>query len=151
MMLSDEKEQEILATVGVTTLLRVGQMLQDRVQTVCQEYGLTLSTANVLAIIDGAGEPLAPQVICDRLLVTSGAVTQLIDVLEKRELVTRIKNPEDRRSVLVQITEKGQMLRQACESALHVKDLMWLNPLEPSELTSLITMLKKVEQHIRHS
>ena len=137
------------ATEGVKTLLRVGQMLQDHVQTVCQTYGLTLSTANVLAIIDGAGEPLAPQIICERLLITSGAVTQLIDVLEKRDLVTRVKNPKDRRSVLVKITSKGQEVRQACESALHDKDQMWMEPLGPDELVALTTMLKKLELHIK--
>ena len=43
----------------------------------------------------------------ERLSMSPGAITAMIDRLEKRGYVERIPNPEDRRSVLVNITKAG--------------------------------------------
>src|SRR3712207_5157648 len=43
----------------------------------------------------------------ERLFMSPGAITAMIDRLERRGYVERIPNPEDRRSTLVRITERG--------------------------------------------
>ena len=43
-----------------------------------------VSGGQVLAIVEGAGEPLPPRVIAARLLVTSGTMTAVLDTLERR-------------------------------------------------------------------
>jgi len=43
----------------------------------------------------------------ERLLMSPGAITAMIDRLERRGYVERIPNPQDRRSALVRITERG--------------------------------------------
>ena len=40
-------------------------------------------------------------------MVSSGTMTNRIDQLEKAGLVQRINNPQDRRSVLIALTDKG--------------------------------------------
>ena len=43
-------------------------------------------------------------------MVTSGTMTNRIDQLEKQNFVERIVNPDDRRSVLIGLTETGLAL-----------------------------------------
>jgi MarR family 2-MHQ and catechol resistance regulon transcriptional repressor len=45
-----------------------------------------------------------------KLLKSSGNITLVIDNLEKRDLVRRERDPDDRRMVIVSLTEKGRDL-----------------------------------------
>jgi DNA-binding MarR family transcriptional regulator len=64
---------------------------------------------NVLRILRGAGEEgLWAGEIGERLITRSPDVTRLIDRLEKRRLVRRRRDPNDRRAVRIQITEAGR-------------------------------------------
>lgn len=69
-----------------------------------------LSTAafQVLAIIEGEGAPLPPSVVADRMLTTTGTMTSLLDTLARRGLVQRTPHPDDRRMLLVDITDAGR-------------------------------------------
>lgn len=78
-----------------------------------RRHGLSNAAAQTLAIIEGAGEPLAPSVIADRLMITTGSMTSLLDTLEKRGLVRRQPHPSDRRRLLVELTPEGQALVDA--------------------------------------
>lgn len=71
---------------------------------------LSTSAWQVLAVIEGAGEPLPPKVIAERLLVTSGSITSLLDTLERNGLVRRAPHPHDRRKLLVDITDAARPL-----------------------------------------
>jgi len=51
-----------------------------------EEYQLSPSARQVLAVVEGAGEPLEPSVIAERVLITTGSMTSLLDNLEKRGL-----------------------------------------------------------------
>lgn len=46
-------------------------------------------------------------------MVTTASVTSLLDTLERRELVTRSPDPDDRRKVLVELTAAGRELVEA--------------------------------------
>jgi len=54
-----------------------------------------------------ANGPLAARIIAERLGLTSGSVTALLDRLERRGLVRRLPDPQDRRGVLVEATAQG--------------------------------------------
>lgn len=87
--------------------------------------------------------------LAERLLVTGGNVTGLIDRLEREGLVVRERNEKDRRIIYAKLTPKGRELwntimpnYQACISKLTTI----LNPEEKRELSRL---LKKIILHIR--
>lgn len=69
---------------------------------------------NVLRILRGAGpRGLSAGEVGERLITRSPDVTRLIDRLEKRGLVQRQPDPEDRRAVRIGITADGlDLLRQ---------------------------------------
>lgn len=65
---------------------------------------------DVLAALRRAGEPyrLTPGQLISQTHVTSGTMTNRVDRLENRHLVTRMANPADGRGVLVELTGEGR-------------------------------------------
>ena len=80
-----------------------------------EEHGISPPECGVLIELRLSGPPfrLTPTQLYNRLLVTSGGITGRIDRLEKRGLLCRLPDPQDRRSFLVQLTESGHELIQA--------------------------------------
>ncbi|HEY1178749.1 MAG TPA: MarR family transcriptional regulator [Phytomonospora sp.] len=75
------------------------------------EHGLDRSTFDVLATLRRAGDPhLTPAELMRAAMVTSGAISQRLDRLEERGLVTRTAAAGDRRVVEVALTDDGRDL-----------------------------------------
>ncbi|MBY5364657.1 MarR family transcriptional regulator [Rhizobium leguminosarum] len=90
-------------------LKRLSTHLGREVEAVLMQQGLSSSAFDVLATLRRAGSPhrLSPGELLEMTMVSSGTMTNRIDQLEKAGYVERILNPEDRRSVLIALTEKG--------------------------------------------
>ncbi|MBM7806717.1 DNA-binding MarR family transcriptional regulator [Geodermatophilus bullaregiensis] len=80
-------------------------------------HGLDVPSFDVLAALRRAGEPyqLTPTALMRTALVTSGAITQRLDRLEERGLITRTRSQSDGRAVVVTLTAAG---RAALDAAL---------------------------------
>ena len=80
-------------------------------------HGLDAPSFDVLAALRRAGPPyqLTPTALMRTALVTSGAITQRLDRLEGRGLITRGRSDADGRAVVVSLTEAG---RTALDAAL---------------------------------
>ncbi|MBX4909262.1 MULTISPECIES: MarR family transcriptional regulator [Rhizobium] len=90
-------------------LKRLGTYLGREVEAMLMKHGLSTSAFDVLATLRRSGAPhrLSPGELLEMTMVSSGTMTNRIDQLEKAGLVERIVNPQDRRSVLIALTEKG--------------------------------------------
>ncbi|EJC82150.1 transcriptional regulator [Rhizobium leguminosarum bv. trifolii WSM2297] len=90
-------------------LKRLGTHLGREVETVLLKHGLSSPAFDVLATLRRSGAPhrLSPGELLEMTMVSSGTMTNRIDQLEKAGFVQRILNPEDRRSVLIALTDKG--------------------------------------------
>ncbi|WLP53903.1 MarR family winged helix-turn-helix transcriptional regulator [Agrobacterium fabrum] len=90
-------------------LHRLSTYLGREVEAVLMKHGLSSSAFDVLATLRRAGSPyqLSPGDLLAMTMVSSGTMTNRIDQLEKAGLVERIHNPQDRRSVLISLTERG--------------------------------------------
>ena len=73
------------------------------------EYGLTAPQFGVLEALYHLG-PLPLGTLADKLLVTGGNVTYVMDRLEQQELVRRERSPQDRRVIQAKLTAKGATL-----------------------------------------
>ena len=73
------------------------------------DFDVSPVDSGVLIELRLAGPPykMTPTQLYSRLLVNSGGMTGRIDRLERRGLVCRLPDPEDRRSILVELTESG--------------------------------------------
>ena len=76
-------------------------------ETVADELGVGTTEIVALGFLYHDG-PSTPSEIGQRLNLTSGSVTALIDRLEGAAFVTRSQNPDDRRSLLATATPAGQ-------------------------------------------
>lgn len=87
-----------------------GTRVERAVAAVCRPHGLSHAALNALATIEGNVVPIAPGELAERMFVTSGSMTSLIDNLERRGLVTRRPDPDDRRRLLIDVTPQAQEL-----------------------------------------
>jgi DNA-binding MarR family transcriptional regulator len=80
-------------------------------------HGLDAPSFDVLAALRRAGPPyqLTPTALMRTALVTSGAITQRLDRLEEKGLITRGRSDADGRAVVVSLTDAG---RTALDGAL---------------------------------
>jgi len=90
-------------------LMRAAESITTRVHRHLSEVGLTVSQFGVLEALYHLG-PLSQKEIGLKILRSGGNITMVIDNLEKRKLVIRKQNPEDRRIVIVNLTSKGRKL-----------------------------------------
>ena len=136
-----------LATEAYANLLRTGELLMELHNRQTQEqYQLSASARQVLAVIEGAGEPLEPSVIADRLLETTGSMTSLLDNLERRGLVVRQPHPGDRRKLLIDITPAAQAIVDQLLPSLHARERdVMTAALSASEQRTLLRLLAKVQ------
>jgi MarR family 2-MHQ and catechol resistance regulon transcriptional repressor len=72
-----------------------------------QEYGLTTPQFGIIEALHHLG-PLSLGELADKLLVTGGNVTYVMDRLEEMGMVVRERGPTDRRVVRAKLTEKGR-------------------------------------------
>ena len=88
----------------------------------------------LLAIRAGEGRELLVGALAERLLLRPHSATELVDRMEKLDLVTRVMTQADRRQVTVRLTRKGEQLLNGLSEA-HRAELRRLRPLL-SELMS---------------
>ncbi len=137
-----------LATECYANLWRAAELLMGlHNRHTLDQYQLSPSGRGVLAVVEGAGQPLEPSVIAERLVVTTGSMTSLLDNLEKRGLVRRLPHPEDRRKLLIDITPDARDIVDELLPALHARERDVIGAaLTPSEQRTLLRYLAKLQQ-----
>lgn len=87
--------------------------------------------------------------LCDKLLVSGGNMTLVVDNLEKEGYVERVYNKEDRRTINVRLTLKGRKLFETIfpEHANYVSKLA--SVLTEKEQEQLAKLLKKLGTGVR--
>lgn len=113
-------------------------------------YGLTTPQFGVLEALHHLG-PLSLGELAEKLLVTGGNVTYVMDRLEERGLVYRERSPEDRRVVQAKLTPEGKDLIESVfpGHARIVHDLC--ETLDPDERQELRALLKKLGKGVAES
>jgi len=106
-------DTEPMALIG--RLTRLSAHLSEEMGKTFARHELNGASFDMLATLLRSGPPhaLSPSQLLETMMVTSGTMTNRIDQLEKDDLVARVRNPNDKRSVLVQLTPKGQRIIDA--------------------------------------
>jgi DNA-binding MarR family transcriptional regulator len=95
------------ANAALVDIVRTSEAFLGTADRALREHRLSRAGRQALAVLDGAGGPLSPTTLADRLMVTPASVTSLLDTLERRGLVVRRPDPDDRRRLLVSVTSEG--------------------------------------------
>ena len=112
-----------------------------------KENGLTMPRFLVLWHITKY-EPVNMSVLHKKMYMANSTLTVIVDKLVKEELVKRYRNPEDRREVLLELTEKGNDL--LCEM-LNIRQSFLekaMHKLNVEEKNTLINLLKPVAKNL---
>lgn len=119
---------------------------RDHLAPVFARFGLQHGEFDVLATLRRAGSPfsLTPTALYEATMVTSGAMTNRLDRLEKAGLIRRVPHPTDRRGLLVQLTEEGRELIDRAVEAHVENEHAILSGLEPEERQRLAELLEKL-------
>jgi len=114
------------------------------------DYGLSATARMALAVIEGAHEPLEPSVIAERLIITSGSMTSMLDTLERRGLVRRMPHPEDRRKLLIDVTDEAKAILDELLPSLHDRERRLMEAaLTKDEQRRLLEIVAKVQSLAR--
>lgn len=127
-------------------LSRIGPLLVRRQESVFSRFGLNRGEVGVLSALRIAGPPhrLSPTRLGRGLMLSSAGMTSRIDRLERRGLVRRLPDPDDRRGVIVELTDQGLEIVDAAVAALAISDRELLERFEPEELALLEGLLRKL-------
>jgi len=139
----DWSEEEEMALRLWISLARCYVTFSRAVACKVAEYDLTAPQFGVLEALYHVG-PLSLGELAEKLLVTGGNVTYVMDRLESQDLVARERSGDDRRVVRAHLTTKGRATIEAVFPG-HVKFIRNLvNGLEPVDQEALRTLLKKL-------
>jgi DNA-binding MarR family transcriptional regulator len=100
---------------------------------------------NVLAILEGAGEPLPPSIIAERMIVSRPTLTGVLRTLERRGMIRRLPHPTDGRMALISIAPHGRAAVAGLRPALHQAEKRWLDCLTEEEQRELLGMVARLQ------
>src|SRR6266567_751804 len=132
---------------------RIGRLLfvaAQAAQTLATEQlaplGLSARGWGVLSRLAESG-PLTQIELATTLAIDRTAMVYLIDELEEGGLVERVRNPVDRRSFLIHLTDTGQAAQRKAATALTGAADSLLQPLDPAERSQLRALLARIIEH----
>lgn len=122
----------------------------DRVRTAVEgnaaKGGLDGAGFDVLLTLrrQGRGQTLTPSELAGEMMLSTSAMTNRLDRLEKRGLVERRSDPKDRRSLKIALTEDGFALADTLVVSHLAVEEQVLAPLDSAEREDLKRLLAKV-------
>jgi len=144
------KESAPLEQRVFLALLKTADALSQEAEQLIRAADLTGTQYNVLRILRGAGpEGLACGGIGDRMITHDPDITRLLDRLEKRGLITRERQSDDRRVVKTRITPKGLELLKPLDQPmreLHKRQFRHMAATRLKTLHALLGEIRSDEQ-----
>lgn len=102
----------------LSALRRISRAVDLHSRELARTYGLTAPQLVCLRELDRGGELLSGQ-LARAVSLSPATVTGILDRLERRHLVLRERRPEDKRQILLRLTEEGRRLARAAPLPLH--------------------------------
>jgi DNA-binding MarR family transcriptional regulator len=143
------REVPELDTSPVAVVARIGRacaLLDRGLNANFARYGLNRTAWDVLASLRRIGAPYrrSPTDLYRAVMRTSGAMTHIVDRLERDGLVERIPDPDDRRGVLVGLTRRGRTLIGRIAPSHLATERRMLSALTAEERKELARLLRKL-------
>lgn len=109
------------------------------------QYGISATESQVLFTINDLGGRITPAAISRRVYREHNTVTALLDRMEKKGLISKVRDQERKNIWRIDMTEKGKgVLRQSAKmESIH----MVISILSDDELKQLETYLRKIRDN----
>jgi DNA-binding MarR family transcriptional regulator len=148
----DEIRSELPAEVDLTVegiVDRIGGInsrIRKMLDETLEQQALTSADWKVLTALRWQGKPYRRSAgdLAKRSDLSSGAMTNRLDQLEEEGLVRRLRDPDDRRGVLVELTEQGLKRHQQAIGVQAKKEALLAEALSAREMEQLNALLRRV-------
>lgn len=134
---------EMRALDAFIKLMRASNSVASQLDRRLDEEGLTTTQFGVLETLFHLG-PLCQRELGEKLLTSGGNITTVVDNLERRTLVQRVRSEEDRRFVSVHLTDQGRKLIADVFPRQLGRIVEALSALTPAEQEELGKLCKKL-------
>jgi DNA-binding MarR family transcriptional regulator len=129
----------------VTRMNKFGRYIDRTLSDTLKEFDLSQGEYKVLVNLKGTGNlTCSPGELSDRMMVSSGSMSNRLDRLEEAGLIVRKPDPKDRRGVLVELTDAGDQLIQAAVYVQGRKEKRMFEDLGEDEREILDGILRKL-------
>lgn len=110
-----------------------------------KNYGLTSAQLHtILALYENGPQP--PSQLAKRVMVKSSTITGIVDRLERKGLVTRVRSLRDRRVTNIELTTEGKRLSKKAPSPINQTLVDGLKKLSNSEVQQIVLSLSKLTE-----
>lgn len=127
-------------------ILRIQFLAAARIRRLLRRHGIDWGGFDVLATLRRSGAPyrMTPTGLYTDLVLTSGAMTNRLDVLEQAGLVRRHPDPNDRRGTLIELTAEGKALIDQAITAHMAGEAEMVAHLSKEQQRALADLLQKL-------
>ena len=130
----------------VDRIAGINRRIHNALKETLVEYGLTPEDWHVLSRLRLRKERRgsSPGALARDLELSSGAMTSRLDRLEELGLIRRLRDPDDRRGVMVELTEHGRDAWDAAAAIQGRKEAFFASALSHEEQVKLNALLRKL-------
>jgi MarR family transcriptional repressor of emrRAB len=126
-------------------LLHLGRGVAAMLEQQIRPFGLTEAEFRVLTVLYSQPEGAAhPSDLCARTSQSPANMSRISDALVKRDLITRLSSEQDRRRMVLRITEQGEELVRRLLPLLFAPLRELFKDLSDAEQQQLIAQLKRL-------
>jgi DNA-binding MarR family transcriptional regulator len=131
---------------AVQRMQHIVKAIRGRMDETLAEFNLSYGEWGMLGHLTWAGPPYrsSPGRLAQKEGLSSGAMTNRLDRLEEAGLIRRLPDPDDRRALVVELTENGHQLWLEALGAQASKEAAVAAALSRKELKELNILLRKV-------
>ena len=129
-------------------LMRVARRWRQAVDTELESYGLSHATWRPLLKLAGAAEPLRQHELADLLQIGHPELVRLIDSLERKRLVVRHDDGDDRRVKRIALTAGGRRLAEQVEASIEAFERRILHGIPPADRARCRDVFARIEQQL---
>lgn len=139
-------ELDLTVEAIVERISGLARRLKQMTEQTLAEHGLTWGEWKVLGYLVHQGPPhrSSPGRLAEHTELSSGAMTNRLDQLERAGLVRRLPDPRDRRGVQVELTEAGAQAYRRPIAPLAVREALVVSALSEREREQLSRLLRRL-------
>jgi DNA-binding MarR family transcriptional regulator len=131
--------------------MHAARIYEAALSRIAARHGMSYRDIYLLMTLRRAGRPLTPTELLDELSITMAAITKRIDRLVETGHVQRRRDPDDGRSVHIELTASGQRLvDDDIRTNRQAEFLVVADEFSPDEAEQLTSLLHRLLVRLEH-
>ncbi len=123
---------------------KIPQDIEKSVKPILVSYELPFGAMKIMLVLDEF--PYINQKnLSDKFYTSQAAISQLMSILEKKNLVDRIPSKQDKRKFQLCLTDKGKQVVDTCKKEIRDKRLKRYERLSNEDIDNLYDILERME------